>query len=108
MTDGFIDSLFITIPATIIPIMVAAFAAYAFAWMDFPGRASCSSWWSACWSSHPRSSRSCSCRAQGLNMAGSFLSVWLVHTAYGLPFAIFLLRNFMGDLPKEVFESSSR
>ena len=44
---------------------------------------------------------------KGLNIAGSFLAVWLAHTAYGLPFAIFLLRNFMGELPREVFESAA-
>ncbi|TAM77562.1 MAG: carbohydrate ABC transporter permease, partial [Chloroflexota bacterium] len=38
---------------------------------------------------------------------GSFLAVWLAHTGYGLPFAIYLLRNFMGDLPREVFESAA-
>ena len=43
---------------------------------------------------------------QGLGIAGTFLSVWLAHTAYGLPFAVFLLRNFMAELPREVFESA--
>jgi alpha-glucoside transport system permease protein len=103
----FINSLFITIPATIIPVFVAA---YAFAWMDFPGRnllfvvvvgllvvplqttlIPILQLYSP----------------NGLNIAGSFLTVWLAHTAYGLPFAIFLLRNFMGGLPKEVFESAA-
>jgi alpha-glucoside transport system permease protein len=41
-----------------------------------------------------------------LGIAGEFLSVWLAHTGYGLPFAIYLLRNFMGALPREVFESA--
>jgi alpha-glucoside transport system permease protein len=40
-------------------------------------------------------------------IAGTFLAVWLAHTAYGLPFAVYLLRNFMGSLPKEVFESAA-
>jgi alpha-glucoside transport system permease protein len=44
---------------------------------------------------------------KALNIAGSFLAVWLAHTAYGLPFAIYLLRNFMGELPREVFESAA-
>jgi len=105
---NFLNSLFISIPATVIPIFVAAFAAYAFSWMEFPGRDALfvvvvgllvvplqatlipilqlfASW----------------------GIAGSFLAVWLAHTAYGLPFAIFLLRNFMGSLPREVFESAS-
>jgi alpha-glucoside transport system permease protein len=108
--NQFINSLFITIPATIIPVLVASFAAYAFAWMNFPGRnilfvvvvgllvvplqmtlIPILSLYGP----------------KGLNIAGSFLTVWLAHTAYGLPFAIFLLRNFMGGLPREVFESAA-
>ena len=110
MTDGFVNSLFITIPATIIPIMVAAFAAYAFSWMSFPGRNLLliavvgllvvplqSTFIPILQLFGPK----------GINIAGSFLSVWLAHTAYGLPFAIFLLANFMRELPKEVFESAA-
>jgi alpha-glucoside transport system permease protein len=102
------NSLIISIPATVIPIFVAAFAAYAFSWMEFPGR------------------NALFVVVVGLlvvplqatlipilqlfatwGIAGSFLAVWLAHTGYGLPFAIFLLRNFMGSLPREVFESAS-
>jgi alpha-glucoside transport system permease protein len=110
ITSGFINSLFISIPATIIPIMVAAFAAYAFAWMSFPGRDVLfilvvgllvvplqSTFIPILQLYGPK----------GFNIAGSFLAVWLAHTGYGLPFAIFLLRNFMGDLPREVFESAA-
>jgi alpha-glucoside transport system permease protein len=105
---AFINSLFITIPATVIPIFVAAFAAYAFSWMSFPGR------------------NVLFVAVVGLlvvplqttfipilelfgtfHLNGSFLALWLAHTAYGLPFAIFLLRNFMGGLPREVFESAA-
>ena len=107
IASGFVNSLFITIPATIIPIFVAAFAAYAFSWMNFPGR------------------NLLFVAVVGLlvvplqttfipilqtmasfNITGEFLSVWLAHTGYGLPFAIYLLRNFMGSLPREVFESA--
>jgi alpha-glucoside transport system permease protein len=106
--NAFLNSLFISIPATVIPIFIAAFAAYAFSWMEFPGRnvlfvvvvgllvvplqatlipvlGLFASW----------------------GIAGTFLAVWLAHTAYGLPFAIYLLRNFMGSLPREVFESAA-
>jgi alpha-glucoside transport system permease protein len=105
---AFVNSLFITIPATIIPIFVAAFAAYAFAWMSFPGK------------------NVLFVIVVGLlvvplqttfipvlqlfanfGINGQFLAVWLAHTGYGLPFAIFLLRNFMGSLPREVFESAA-
>jgi len=107
---GFVNSLFISIPATVIPIMVAAFAAYAFAWMKFPGRDILfvvvvgllvvplqSTFIPILQLYGPK----------GINIAGSFLAVWLAHTGYGLPFAIYLLRNFMGELPREVFESAS-
>jgi alpha-glucoside transport system permease protein len=110
ISAGFVNSLFISIPATIIPIMVAAFAAYAFAWMRFPGRDILfvvvvgllvvplqSTFIPILQLYGPK----------GLNIAGSFLAVWLAHTGYGLPFAIYLLRNFMGELPREVFESAS-
>jgi alpha-glucoside transport system permease protein len=108
IATALLNSLFISIPATVIPIFVAAFAAYAFSWMEFPGRnilfvvvvgllvvplqatlipvlSLFASW----------------------GIAGTFLAVWLAHTAYGLPFAIYLLRNFMGSLPREVFESAA-
>ncbi len=106
--DAFVNSLFISIPATIIPIFVAAFAAYAFSWMNFPGR------------------NILFVAIVGLlvvplqttfipilrvfadfGINGQFLAVWLAHTGYGLPFAIYLLRNFMGSLPREVFESAA-
>lgn len=106
----FVNSIFITVPATIIPVLVAAFAAYAFAWMTFPGRNILfvvvvgmlviplqTTLIPILQLYGPK----------GFNIAGSFLTVWLAHTAYGLPFAIFLLRNFMGGLPREVFESAA-
>lgn len=107
MDRAFINTLTVTIPATIIPILIAAFAAYALAWMDFRGR--------------------------GLIIAGvvgllvvplqlalvpllqlhnavgigqSFLGIWLAHTGFGLPLAIYLLRNYMAGLPKDIIESA--
>jgi alpha-glucoside transport system permease protein len=87
---------------------VAAFAAYAFSWMEFPGR------------------NILFVVVVGLlvvplqatlipvlklfatwGIAGTLLAVWLAHTGYGLPFAIYLLRNYMGALPREVFESAA-
>ena len=106
----FLNSLYITIPATVIPTMLAAFTAYAFAWMRFPGRT---------WlflvlvaliviplqTTFIPISRMFN-NVFGTNINGTFLAIWLAHTAYGLPFAIYLLRNFMGSLPREVFESA--
>jgi alpha-glucoside transport system permease protein len=104
---SFLNSLLITIPATVIPILVAAYAAYAFAWMDFPGR------------NFlfilvvgmlviPLQSALIPVLQLSTNagITGTFPAVWLAHTGFGLPFAIFLLRNFFGALPKEMFESA--
>ena len=107
MGQSFINSLFVAIPSTVIPIMVAAFAAYAFAWMDFPGR------------------NILFIAVVGLlviplqstlipilqlfvsfDINNTFLAIWLAHTGFGLPFSIYLLRNFFGQLPKEMFESA--
>jgi alpha-glucoside transport system permease protein len=107
IATGFINSLFITIPATIIPIFVAAFAAYAFSWMDFPGRNLLFVVVVGLLVVPLQTTFIPILRTFGqLGIAGSFLTVWLAHTGYGLPFAIFLLRNFMGALPREVFESA--
>ncbi len=108
--NNFVNSLFISIPATVIPIFIAAFAAYAFAWMDFPFRNILfvavvgllviplqTTFVPILQAFGPK----------GLNINGQFLAVWLAHTGYGLPFAIYLLRNFMGGLPREVFESAA-
>ncbi|KQS80937.1 alpha-glucoside ABC transporter permease [Rhizobium sp. Leaf384] len=109
---SFINSLTVSIPSTIIPILVAAFAAYALAWMPFPGRTLLIA------------------VVVGLlvvplqmslipllklyNGVGAFLGVpaktyvgiWLAHMGFGLPLAIYLLRNYMAGLPREIMESA--
>jgi alpha-glucoside transport system permease protein len=107
MGRAFINSLFVSIPSTILPILFAAFAAYAFSWMDFKGR----QWLFALlvglqvvplqMTLIPISRL----YAQ-LGLNGTFLGIWLFHTGFGLPYAIYLMRNFMGSLPREVFESA--
>jgi alpha-glucoside transport system permease protein len=105
--DAFVNSLFITIPATIIPIFVAAFAAYAFSWMNFPGRNLLFVAVVGLLVVPLQTTFIPILQGFGqLGIAGDFLTVWLAHTGYGLPFAISLLRNFMGSLPREVFESA--
>jgi alpha-glucoside transport system permease protein len=105
--DAFVNSLFITIPATVIPILVAAFAAYAFSWMNFPGRNILFVAIVGLLVVPLQTTLIPILRlfAQ-LGINGQFLALWLAHTGYGLPFAIYLLRNFMGSLPREVFESA--
>jgi alpha-glucoside transport system permease protein len=106
--DAFINSLFITIPSTIIPVMVAAFAAYAFAWMNFPYKNAIFVAIVGLLVIPLQSTLIPVLRLlAGWGIAGEFLAVWLAHTGYGLPFAVYLLRNYMGGLPREVFESAS-
>jgi alpha-glucoside transport system permease protein len=107
MAQSFGNSLLVAIPATILPILIAAFAAYAFAWMDFPGR------------------NALFLVVVGLlvvplqvtlipvlqlythlGLTGTFLGIWLAHTGYGLPFSIFLLWSFFVSLPREMFEAA--
>ena len=107
MDRAFINTLTVTIPATIIPILIAAFAAYALAWMDFPGRGLLIA------------------AVVGLlvvplqlalvpllklhteiGIGQSFLGIWLAHTGFGLPLAVYLLRNYMVGLPRDIIESA--
>jgi alpha-glucoside transport system permease protein len=108
MGNAFLNSLAVAIPATVIPITIAAFAAYAFAWMEFKGR------------------QVLFVMVVGLmvvplqmalipllkiyvnfDLAGTYLAVWLAHTGFGLPLAIYLLRNYIGSLPRSIIESAS-
>src|SRR5918911_689859 len=108
LAPSFLNSLTIAIPATVIPTAIASFAAYAFAWMKFPGR------------------NILFLALVGLlavplqvtlipvlqifntlGLTSTFIGIWLAHTGYGLPFAIYLLRNFFGQLPTDLFESAS-
>ena len=107
MAQSFLNSLLITIPATVIPILVAAYAAYAFAWMDFPGRNLLFILVVGLLVIPLQSSLIPVLQlSTNLGMTGTFPAVWLAHTGFGLPFAIFLLRNFFGQLPREMFESA--
>ncbi|MFI6349584.1 carbohydrate ABC transporter permease [Streptomyces sp. NPDC050560] len=107
MTNSLVNSLLITIPATVLVVVVGALAGYAFAWMDFPGR----DWWFV--------------GVVGLlvvpvqvallpiaklfgdiGIFGSIFGVILFHAGFGLPFAVFLLRNFFAEIPKELLEAA--
>jgi len=107
MGRAFLNSLYITIPSTIIPIMVAALAAYAFAWMDFPGRQTLFAIVVGLLVVPLQMTLIPILRVYNrLGLAGTFLGIWLAHTGYGLPFAVYLLRNFFGALPRDLFESA--
>ena len=107
MDRAFINTLTVTIPATIIPILIAAFAAYALAWMDFPFRGTIIAIIVGLLvvplqlalvpmlTFHNR-----------IGIGQSFYGIWFAHTGFGLPLAIYLLRNYMVGLPRDIIESA--
>jgi alpha-glucoside transport system permease protein len=107
MGAAFVNTLIVAIPSTLLPILFAALAAYAFAWLDFKGR----QWLFALliglqiiplqMALVPIAQLYVS-----LGMQSTFLGIWLFHTGFGLPYAIYLMRNFIGSLPREIFESA--
>jgi alpha-glucoside transport system permease protein len=107
MGTAFLNSLIITIPSTVIPITVAAFAAYAFAWMNFPLRRTLFLLVVALLVVPLQMSLIPIIRMYGSTLNGTFLGVWLAHTGFGLPLAIFLLYNFISQLPSDLFETAS-
>ena len=120
MARSFWNSVIITVPSTILVILVAAFAAYAFAWMRFPGRnvlflvvvallvVPLQMTLIPVLRLYVNVTIDQELPLLGGNVFGvnSFPGLWMAHVAYGLPFAIFLLRNFFGALPRDLFESA--
>jgi alpha-glucoside transport system permease protein len=117
--NAFLNSLAVTIPSTVIPITIAAFAAYAFSWMEFRGRfvmfvAVVGLLVVPLQMALIPILRLYSGGARiggvpifpNLGLNGTFLGIWLAHTAFGLPLAVYLLRNFIGSLPSSIIESA--
>ncbi|MEV8248241.1 MULTISPECIES: carbohydrate ABC transporter permease [Streptomyces] len=107
ITSSLLNTALITVPATVLVVVIGALAGYAFAWMDFPGR----DWWFLA--------------VVGLlvvpvqvalipiaelfgkiGLFGSIVGVILFHVGFGLPFAVFLLRNFFAEIPRELLEAA--
>ncbi|MEV4048517.1 carbohydrate ABC transporter permease [Streptomyces sp. NPDC049744] len=107
ITSSLLNTALITIPATVLVVVIGALAGYAFAWMEFPGR----DWWFL--------------GVVGLlvvpvqvalipiaelfgkiGLFGSMIGVILFHVGFGLPFAVFLLRNFFAEIPRELLEAA--
>jgi len=109
---SFINSLTVTVPATVIPILIAAFAAYALAWMRFPGRALLIATIIGLlvvplqMSLIPLLKMYNGVGAFFGVPAKTYLGIWLAHTGFGLPFAIYLLRSYIAGLPREIMESA--
>lgn len=107
MTAAFLNSLAVAIPATIIPILIAAFAAYAFAWMRFPGRRLFFILVVALLVVPLQIALVPILRDYSrLGLNGTFLGMWLAHTGFGLALATYLLYNYISGLPRETLESA--
>jgi alpha-glucoside transport system permease protein len=104
---AFLNSLAVAVPATIIPILIAAFAAYAFAWMNFPGRRLLFIMVVALLVVPLQIALVPILRDYAsLGINGTFLAIWLAHTGFGLPLATYLLFNYISTLPRETLESA--
>ena len=107
MGRAFFSTLTVTIPATIIPICIAAFAAYALAWMDFPGRALLIAIVVGLLVVPLQLALIPLLKLHlGIGIGKGYLGVWLAHTAFGLPLATYLLRNYMVGLPRDIIENA--
>jgi alpha-glucoside transport system permease protein len=102
-----INTITIALPATIIPILIAAFAAYGFAWISFPGRRALFIIVVALLVVPLQISLVPILRDYlRLGLGGTYLGVWLAHTGFGLPLAVYLLYNYISTIPRDIFESA--
>ncbi len=107
MAKAFINTLTVTIPATIIPIVIAAFAAYALAWMEFPGRALLIAVIVGLLVVPLQLALIPLLKLHNeIGIGKGYLGAWLAHTGFGLPLAIYLLRNYMVGLPRDIIENA--
>ncbi|GAB4271903.1 MAG: hypothetical protein Kow0080_17730 [Candidatus Promineifilaceae bacterium] len=107
MVNAFLNSLAVAVPSTVIPILIAAFAAYAFAWMNFPGRKSMFILVVALLVVPLQIALVPILRDyKTLELNGTFLAIWLAHTGFGLALATYLLYNYISGLPRETLESA--
>jgi len=107
MGTAFVNSLVISVPATIIPILIAAFAAYTFTFMNFPGRNLLFVLIVALLVVPTQVALVPLLKIYGnLGISGTFLAIWGAHIGFGMPLAIYIIRNYMATLPKEVIESA--
>lgn len=107
LAEAFINSIVVAVPATIIPITAAAFAAYAFSWMEFRGRETLFIVFVVLLVVPLQVAFIPIVNLYStLGIQGTFLGLWLAHAGFGMPLAVYLLRNYIGSLPKEVIESA--
>ncbi len=105
--QAFLNTMTVAIPATIIPILIAAFAAYALAWMDFPGRALLVAGIVGLLVVPLQLALIPLLQFHNtIGIGKGYLGIWLAHTGFGLPLAIYLLRNYMVGLPRDIIENA--
>lgn len=105
--QAFLNTLTVAIPATVIPILVAAFAAYALAWMDFPGRALLVAFIVGLLVVPLQLALIPLLQFHNwIGIGKGYLGIWMAHTGFGLPLAIYLLRNYMVGLPRDIIENA--
>ncbi|MEW2134024.1 carbohydrate ABC transporter permease [Streptomyces sp. NPDC005435] len=107
ITHSLVNTVLITVPATVLVVLIGALAGYAFAWMEFPGR----DWWFLAVVSllvvPVQVALIPIAELFGkVGLFGSILGVILFHVGFGLPFAVFLLRNFFAEIPRELLEAA--
>lgn len=107
MSDSFLNSFKITLPGTFLPVFLASLTAYGFAWIRFKGRDALFLIVLALLVIPIQTTLVPVLQLfNRLGLTGQYIGIWLAHTGYGLPFAIYLLRNFFASLPKELIESA--
>ncbi|GIO84769.1 hypothetical protein J25TS5_17010 [Paenibacillus faecis] len=107
LSQAFWNTLTIAVPATVIPILIASFAAYAFAWLRFPGRKTLFVVIIAMLVIPLQVALIPVLKDfTSLGLNGSYLGIWLAHTAFGLPLVTYFMYNFISQLPRDLFESA--
>jgi len=108
MANAFLNTFAVTVPAVVIPILIAAFAAYGFAWMEFPGRRLMFITVVAMLVVPLQIALIPVLKAYlAIDLNGTFLAVWLAHAGFGLALATYLLYNYISQLPKDLIESAA-
>ncbi len=109
LADGIVNGLIVSIPATILPIMFAAYAAYSFTFLRFPGKDLLFIVIVAVMVVPIQVAFAPMLQffgPNGIGISGQFIAVWILHTGFGMPLAIYVFRNYMATLPRSVIESA--
>ena len=107
MLSAFLSSITVTLPSVIIPILIAAAAAYGFAWLSFKGRNIMFATIIALLVVPLQISLIPILRDYNkIGLNGTYLGIWLAHTGFGLPLATYMMYNYISGLPRSILESA--